>query len=74
MKCLALALLPIIAFADGPKDNLAENVRPIPPPGVAVPEADSKALQQGLTELRAAIDEAAKAQAKNRNFCSVQLC
>ena len=53
------------ALADGPKDNLAENVRPVPPPGVAVPEADAKALMQGLSELRAAIDAAVKAQAKN---------
>lgn len=65
MKYLALALLPILALADGPKDNLAENVRPIPPPGVAVQEAEAKALKQGLTELRAAIDAAVKAQSKN---------
>jgi hypothetical protein len=61
----ALCLFPLFALADGPKDNLAENVRPIPPPGVSVPESDAKALQQGLTELRAAIEAAAKAQTKN---------
>ena len=54
-----------LALADGAKDNLAENVRPIPPPGVAVPEADAKMLTQGLSVLRTAIDAAVKAQAKN---------
>jgi len=58
-------LLVALALADGPKDNQAEVVRPIPPPGVAVPEADAKALTQGLSELRAAIDAAMKAQSKN---------
>jgi hypothetical protein len=62
-------LLPFLALssvlADGPKDNSAENVRPVPPPGVAVPDADRTRLTDGLTKLRAAIDEAAKAQAKN---------
>jgi pimeloyl-ACP methyl ester carboxylesterase len=61
--------LPLIAltsiFADGPKDNQADNVRPVPPPGVAVPDADRTRLTEGLAKLRAAIDEAAKAQTKN---------
>lgn len=65
MKYLPLLFLPVLAMADGPKDNLADNVRPIPPVGVEVPEADVKTLTQGLTELRAAIDAAVKAQAKN---------
>jgi hypothetical protein len=62
--CLLL-LTATAALADGPKDNLPENVRPVPPPGVAVPEADKTALTLGLAELRKAIDEAAKSQAKN---------
>ncbi len=52
-------------LADGPKDNQVADVRPIPPPGVAVPEPDKARLTEGLKKLRAAIDEAAKAQAKN---------
>src|SRR5437763_5959180 len=44
------------AAADGPKDNIPDNVRPIPPKGVDVPEADLKELKAGLAELRAAID------------------
>lgn len=65
MKYLPLFFLPVLALADGPKDNLADNVRPVPPIGIDVPEADVKTLTQGLTELRAAIDAAVKAQAKN---------
>lgn len=53
------------AFADGARDNQAADVRPIPPPGVAVPEADQARLGEGLKKLRAVIDEAAKVQAKN---------
>ncbi|GAA5134958.1 prolyl oligopeptidase family serine peptidase [Prosthecobacter algae] len=65
MKYLPLFFLPVLALADGPKDNLADNVRPVPPIGIDVPEADVKALTQGLSELRTAIDAAVKAQAKN---------
>lgn len=64
-RAALLLLLATSALADGPKDNLADSVRPIPPPGVAVPEADVKSLQEGLAALRTAIDAAAKAQAKN---------
>ncbi len=66
MKRLILPFLALsAALADGPKDNAAENVRPVPPPGVAVPDADKARLTEGLQKLRTAIDEAAKAQAKN---------
>ncbi|MDZ4289614.1 MAG: prolyl oligopeptidase family serine peptidase [Prosthecobacter sp.] len=65
MKRLAFLLCATSVFADGPKDNIAENVRPVPPPGIAVPVADAAALKQGLVELRGAIDAAAKAQVKN---------
>ncbi|MGV3659145.1 MAG: prolyl oligopeptidase family serine peptidase [Prosthecobacter sp.] len=66
MKRFLLPLLAVsAALADGPKDNLADNVRPIPPPGVAVPDADKARLTEGLGRLRAAIDEAVKAQAKH---------
>lgn len=61
---LALALA-LPAFADGPKDNSAENVRPVPPPGVAIPDADRAALSKGLGELRQLSEDAQKAQAKN---------
>lgn len=61
----AVLLLAGSLFADGPKDNLASAVRPIPPPGIAVPESEKSALMAGLAGLRTAIDAAAKAQAKN---------
>jgi hypothetical protein len=65
MRRLLLLTLAAVALADGPKDNVASAVRPIPPPGVPVPEADRKAIQQALSELRVAIDNAAQAQAKH---------
>lgn len=42
--------------ADGPKDNLSDNVRPIPPLGIEVPAADRQELEQGLARLQTAID------------------
>lgn len=53
MRILCLLLL---LAADGERDNNQDNVRPIPPPGVAVPEADRAELEAGLKELAAAID------------------
>ena len=50
----ALAIAP--AAADGPKDNIPDNVRPVPPKGAEVAEADLKELRAGLAELRTAID------------------
>ncbi|HVK15907.1 MAG TPA: prolyl oligopeptidase family serine peptidase [Fimbriiglobus sp.] len=44
------------SFADGPKDNVPDNVRPIPPKGVAVPDADLKELRASLDELRKELD------------------
>src|SRR4051812_47100213 len=39
------------ARADGPQDNVPEKVRPVPPPGVKVSEADSADLEQGIGAL-----------------------
>ena len=50
------------ALADGPTDNVAEKVRPIPPKGAVVPAADREALTAGLDELTATIAAAAEAQ------------
>lgn len=49
-------LLASAGVADGPADNLPDRVRPVPPPGIAVPEADRKALEAGLADLGAAIE------------------
>ena len=48
-----LAAVAAFAWADGPKDNVAENVRPIPPKGVAVPAADKAKLTSALAEFTA---------------------
>ncbi len=66
-SCLPLLVFSsaLTGWADGPKDNIAANVRPIPPLGIEVPEADAKTLQDGLAALRKTLDEALKVQAKN---------
>jgi hypothetical protein len=64
VTCLS-ALMASLVLADGPKDNQSAEVRPIPPPGIPVPEQEANALKTGLAALRTAIDAAAKAQSKN---------
>jgi hypothetical protein len=49
MKGLLLGLF--LLAADGERDNNQDNVRPIPPPGVAVPDADKAELEAGLKAL-----------------------
>lgn len=44
-------VIALSAYADGPKDNLPDNVRRIPPPGIAVPTEVRSELQAGLAEL-----------------------
>jgi dienelactone hydrolase len=54
-----------VVWADGPADNQAEKVRPIPPPGITLAEADRAELEAGVAELGKAIDslrEAAKSR------------
>ena len=41
-----------IAVADGPQDNLIENVRRIPALGVEVPADRAASLRNGLTQLQ----------------------
>lgn len=43
-------------FADGPKDNIVSAVRPIPPIGKEMPDADRESIQSGLDALRKKID------------------
>ncbi|MFO0852306.1 MAG: prolyl oligopeptidase family serine peptidase [Gemmataceae bacterium] len=59
---LVLLLLAAPAVADGPKDNLPDNVRPIPPKGSPVPDADRKELEAGLADLGVAVAELAKSR------------
>lgn len=50
---LLLLLFPLVLtlHADGPGDNQAEKVRPVPPPGIPVPDKDRQELSRGLEEL-----------------------
>ena len=52
---LASLLATAIAFADGPTDNVSEKVRPVPPPGVAVPNDVRAELRSGCDELAKSI-------------------
>jgi len=47
----------VAARADGPSDNVAEKVRPIPPAGIAVPEPDRVRLKAGLEILQREISD-----------------
>lgn len=55
-----LPLLPLsltlVLRADGPADNQVDKVRPVPPAGVSVADADRKALAEGVEELARQID------------------
>lgn len=52
-----LMLVATAARADGPQDNLAEKVRPVPPPGIAVPAEVRKDLQAGVEALGKRIEQ-----------------
>ena len=53
-----VVVLALCARADGPADNLADKVRPVPPPGAAISDADRAELQAGLEQLGAALGDA----------------
>jgi hypothetical protein len=48
---LPTLFLAAAVYADGPGDNLPDNVRPVPPPGIAIAAADRQELQTGVEEL-----------------------
>jgi hypothetical protein len=61
MRALPFALLlcvlcATLARADGPQDNIATAVRPIPKPGIEVPAGDRQELEAGLGSLKMAMD------------------
>src|SRR5437773_9662913 len=41
----------ITAAADGPSDNLPDQVRPVPPPGIELADADRSELEAGVRAL-----------------------
>jgi hypothetical protein len=54
-------ILPLLAHADGLRDNHPDKVRPIPPKGVAIPDADRDKLAARVTALGKAIKGLPKA-------------
>jgi dienelactone hydrolase len=60
---LPFALLAALAHADGPADNLADKVRPVPPPGISVPDDVRQELRSGVDALGKEIEELPKALA-----------
>lgn len=66
MRTLSLFfVLAAAVSADGERDNQVDNVRRIPPPGVALPDADKAELTAGAAELAKEID-ALRAELKGK--------
>ncbi|MSU77401.1 MAG: hypothetical protein EXS16_04805 [Gemmataceae bacterium] len=65
---LAFCLIPGVAFGDGPMDNLADNVRPVPPPGIKLAADDIAELTKGVAALGNEIDDLRKALAKEETL------
>ena len=57
---ICLTLLPSLTNADGPKDNIPDQVRRIPGLGVEVPAAQRQQLEQGLAKLKTSLDQLKK--------------
>ncbi|WP_035612620.1 hypothetical protein [Haloferula sp. BvORR071] len=55
---LVLGSSTLVLHADGAADNLADKVRPIPPPGVAIPDDQRASLTAETARLGAAIEAA----------------
>src|SRR5438874_6129585 len=65
LRLIFLLSLTLSVRADGPADNQADKVRPVPPPGIEVPADDRSKLQQGLADLGKSLDSLRAS--KNRN-------
>ncbi len=55
LPLLMLAMAGLVR-ADGPADNVAERVRPVPPKGIAISDTDRSALKAGVEALGKEID------------------
>lgn len=64
LRPLLLAALVLQSSGDGPADNVVDNVRTIPPPGIAVPHAEKERLSNGLAKLEQAIEQARQTRDK----------
>ena len=56
---VCIFLCPPLITADGPGDNQADSVRPVPPPGIAVPGETRKTLEAGTNALAQRIERLA---------------
>jgi hypothetical protein len=64
LLALCVPFVVLAAYADGPGDNQPGKVRPVPPPGVQLPDAARKELQEGVDQLGKDIDDLKKALEK----------
>ena len=55
--CASLIFFSAATLADGPADNIAANVRSVPPLGIDVPDEDRKELEEGLKSLDSLIGQ-----------------
>src|SRR5258707_16848 len=55
LLCALGAFVAVPASADGPKDNIPDNVRPVPPVGIELPATDAEEIKKGLPELQGLI-------------------
>ena len=49
-----------LGFADGPQDNIVDRVRPVPPPGIKIPDEARAGLKQRVDELGHEIEDVRK--------------
>jgi dienelactone hydrolase len=59
-SCFPLLCVFVVATllsADGPGDNLPDKVRPVPPPGISIDDADRAQLQAGIEALDKEIEQ-----------------
>lgn len=55
LSLLAILFVAAIAYADGPADNIPDQVRPVPPVGIAIPDADAAEIKKDLALLQGLI-------------------
>jgi dienelactone hydrolase len=70
LLCVTFLASAASALADGPADNVPDQVRQIPKPGIAVPDADRKELDDGLAALKAQLEQIDKKAAAKDRLCS----
>lgn len=61
---LAFVFVAALAYADGPLDNIVDKVRPVPPPGIKVPQEAYNDLKKGVVALGNEISDLRKSLAK----------